>query len=484
MLQTTDHLTLVKALRQQISDVELEIALAESLTQNKQFFSVSFSIHSVDVLAAIEQLPNKDSFQYYWEKPSDEFSMAAAGELTRITQKGVLRFRNSSTEGKRLLNRVYHLKGIEHNNASVHLFGGFSFFDENNSTTWAGFEAASFTLPEWMIIRDGKCTILTATIPISYTDTHQSLQNRLIEALAKLEPVCNVGEYTNQNSPQIPVPYSIGVNSEFQHLHWVESVKRAKKCIEEGTFEKVVLARELKLDITKPVSETQILHKLRRQYPDCYSFLIRQDRSACFIGSTPERLAAFQSNFILTEGLAGSTSRGKSATEDAVLEHNLLQSTKDLHEHEIVLDAIEERLTPFSDTINHPNSPGVKKLSNVQHLFTPITATIKQGVSRTEVMKSLHPTPAVGGYPREKAVEFIRQHEDFDRGWYAAPIGWINANGNGEFVVAIRSGLIMEKEVRFFAGCGIVQDSDPNKEWEETNMKFIPMLSALDYAGS
>lgn len=104
-----------------------------------------------------------------------------------------------------------------------------------------------------------------------------------------------------------------------------------------------------------------------------------------------ERLAAFQSNFILTEGLAGSTSRGKSATEDAVLEHNLLQSTKDLHEHEIVLDAIEERLSPFTEDIKHPKKPGVKKLSNVQHLFTPITATIKQGVSRTEVMKNLHP---------------------------------------------------------------------------------------------
>ncbi len=483
-MQTTAQLSLIKSFQRQISESELKVALSESLKQNKAFFSVSFSIETVDVLAAIEQYQNKDTFQYYWEKPSDQFSIAAAGELTRIIQKGELRFRNSSSAGKNLLNQVYHLKGIEHQNATVHLFGGFSFFDENNSSIWTDFGAASFTLPEWMIIRDGECTILTSTIAISEAESIDSLLRRLQDTLVKLEPVCNVGEYTNQKSDQLPVPYSVGINTDFQHLHWVESVKRAKKCIEEGTFEKVVLARELKLDITKPVSETQVLHELRKQYPDCYSFLIRQDNSACFIGSTPERLAAFQSKFILTEGLAGSTSRGKSATEDAVLEHNLLQSTKDLHEHEIVLDAIEERLTPFSETISHPKRPGVKKLSNVQHLFTPITATIKEGVSRTELLKNLHPTPAVGGYPREKAVEFIRQHEDFDRGWYAAPIGWINANGNGEFVVAIRSGLIKENEVRFFAGCGIVQDSDPDKEWEETNMKFIPMLSALDYAGT
>ena len=112
------------------------------------------------------------------------------------------------------------------------------------------------------------------------------------------------------------------------------------------------------------------------------------------------------------------------------------------------------------------------------------TGKIFKSESKTELLKKLHPTPAVGGFPRAEAVKFIQQHEDFDRGWYAAPIGWINTSGNGEFAVAIRSGLIMKNQVRFFAGCGIVQDSDPQKEWEETNMKFIPMLTALKYAGS
>ena len=164
------------------------------------------------------------------------------------------------------------------------------------------------------------------------------------------------------------------------------------------------------------------------------------------------------------------------------MEYDLLHSNKDIHEQAIVLEAIKERLEPFSKEINHPNSPAIKKLSNVQHLYTPIRATMKDGISRTEVLKNLHPTPAVGGFPRNEAVEFIKKHENFDRGWYAAPVGWINASGNGEFIVGIRSGLITKEKVRFFAGCGIVQDSDPEKEWEETNMKFIPMLSALNYA--
>ena len=187
---------------------------------------------------------------------------------------------------------------------------------------------------------------------------------------------------------------------------------------------------------------------------------------------------------MLTEGLAGSTPRGKTATEDAVLEHELLNNQKELKEHNIVRDVIEENLNEYSLEVIHPTHPSVKKLSNVQHLYTPITARIRDGVSRTEVLKTLHPTPAVGGYPRDKAVAFIKETEDFDRGWYASPVGWINAHGNGEFVVAIRCGLIRKDEVRFFAGCGIVEDSDPEREWEETNLKFIPMLSALEYAGT
>ncbi|HBQ61496.1 MAG TPA: isochorismate synthase, partial [Balneolaceae bacterium] len=117
-----------------------------------------------------------------------------------------------------------------------------------------------------------------------------------------------------------------------------------------------------------------------------------------------------------------------------------------------------------------------------QHLYTPVHAKIKEGVSRTEVLSKLHPTPAVGGYPREAAMPYINKLEHFDRGWYAGPIGWINAYGEGEFVVAIRSGLINNNEVRFFAGCGIVEDSNPKKEWDETNLKFIPMLTALEHA--
>jgi menaquinone-specific isochorismate synthase len=474
---------LVNSFHSQINEDQLNDLIIRATETEKAFLAISISIDQIDVLAALEQVSNRDSFQYYWEKVSDEFSISAAGELARIKNEGDSRFRESSKKGKALLNNVYHHKAINHQNAEVHLFGGFSFFEKNNSRNWKTFGASSFTLPEWMIVREGKCTILTFAIELQFEFSTSEIKEEIYNRLQQLEPICNVEEYIT-NSVDKSSSIKIKDDSEFEHIHWIETVNRAKKCIDEGRFDKVVLARELIIDLPKSVKDTHILHNLRRQYPDCYCFLIRHENSSSFIGCTPERLASFKSNFILTEGLAGSISRGKTASEDVMLENNLLGSTKDLHEHEIVLSAIEQQLAPYSLSIKHPAAPSVKKLSNVQHLYTPITATIHEDVSRTEVLKNLHPTPAVGGYPRSEAVKFIQQHEDFDRGWYAAPIGWINTSGNGEFAVAIRSGLIMENQVRFFAGCGIVQDSDPQKEWDETNMKFIPMLTALEYAGS
>ena len=474
--------SILKTFDRQVKDGELLTHIQDALEQQKKYFAVSFSIQPIDVLAAIEQSRSKYSFQYYWEKPTDKFSIAAGGELERIVSKGSTRFRASSTQGKTLLNTVHHFKALNHSNAVVHLFGGFSFFDENNSETWQSFKSASFTLPEWTIICEGKTCVLTACIPINDLNDLGSVKQRFEETLINLEPIYNVQEYhVSENQNERSLNHLVS-DQHLDHVHWVETIERAKDHIYAGNFSKVVLARELVIKPEEPVQDTYILNRLRHQYPDCYSFLVRNNDEASFIGSTPERLASFNSNFVLTEGLAGSISRGKTASEDAKMEYDLLHSSKDIHEQAIVLEAIKERLEPFSKEINHPNSPAIKKLSNVQHLYTPIRATMKDGISRTEVLKNLHPTPAVGGFPRNEAVEFIKKHENFDRGWYAAPVGWINASGNGEFIVGIRSGLITKEKVRFFAGCGIVQDSDPEKEWEETNMKFIPMLSALNYA--
>ncbi|MFN1836077.1 isochorismate synthase MenF [Balneola sp. MJW-20] len=473
-------------LSDQIGVAELKKAFDHAHTKavkgRKNYFSYTFAIPSVDPLAVLEQHKITDQFQYYFEKPIDEFSIVAAGTVERIKTTGDDRFKEASRNGKELISRVHHFTSVQHHLASIHLLGGFSFFDHNVGQDWRDFGAGSFTLPEWVLIKDGKVTLVTITIPLSDKDQFGDLRNNLFSILDRLDHLCQAKNYSLDTEKGTSTQVDIPDQNSPAYKNWKQSVETAIDLIEQDAFKKVVIARDLKVKLDRPVSDTAILHYLRRQYPDCYSFLIRQNGESSFIGSTPERLASFRNRFVLTEGLAGSISRGKTASEDAKLEYELLHSQKDLSEHFYVLDAIEHNLEDFSDAVEHPDFPGIKKLSNVQHLYTPVRAKIKNGVSRTRVLEKLHPTPAVGGYPREDAISYINKLESFERGWYAAPVGWINARGEGEFVVAIRSGLIKKEEVKFFAGCGIVKDSDPQKEWEETNLKFIPMLTALEYA--
>jgi menaquinone-specific isochorismate synthase len=162
-----------------------------------------------------------------------------------------------------------------------------------------------------------------------------------------------------------------------------------------------------------------------------------------------------------------------------MFEQDLAVSSKEQQEHNFVVEDIQNRLKPFVDHFGMNEQPEIRKLANVQHLYTPIRASLKSNVDILSVIERLHPTPAVGGFPRKDAIPFIKKLENFERGWYASPVGWLNSKGRGEFGVAIRSGLLMGSSAHFYAGCGIVAESDPYDEWEETHLKFQPMLSAL-----
>ena len=140
---------------------------------------------------------------------------------------------------------------------------------------------------------------------------------------------------------------------------------------------------------------------------------------------------------------------------------------------------IKEAVLKTCTNVNIPNEPVLHPLKNLQHLYTPVTGTLKDEYSIFDCLKDLHPTPALGGTPTEDSLAYIREHELLDRGWYGAPIGWVDSNQNGEFAVAIRSGLIQGDEASLFAGCGVLADSDPEMEFEETRIKMLPMLNVL-----
>lgn len=251
-------------------------------------------------------------------------------------------------------------------------------------------------------------------------------------------------------------------------------------------LEKVVAARYEDLPLGREPNIRQILEDLMRQGPDCTTFGIGR-QGTWFVGATPERLATVEGRTVDTMAVAGSAARGGSEGEDRALSHGLLGSTKDLYEHIVVVNAITKGLRASCIRVERPPAPGILRLNGIQHLWTPIRGRLREGLGLLEVVSDLHPTPAVAGDPGDRAMEWIRRHEGWDRGLYGGPLGYVDGAGRGTFVVALRCGLVHVGSeggdrpwARLFAGAGIVAGSEPEREWQETELKLRTMRRVLE----
>jgi salicylate biosynthesis isochorismate synthase/menaquinone-specific isochorismate synthase len=266
---------------------------------------------------------------------------------------------------------------------------------------------------------------------------------------------------------------SVRPPSEFE-----ASVSAAVSRIREGELEKVVLAREVLLRAPAAYDVAAVFGAIRELFPACFCFCCGTPEAA-FIAASPELLIRRSGASASTVALAGSARRSSDPAVDDHIGERLLQSTKDRSEHEIVARRIVRRLRPHSVWVEPAPEPGLVKIANIQHLATPIHAQLADPRSAVELAGLLHPTPAVGGEPWPAAGELIDELEGMDRGWYAGPVGWMDATEDGEFCVGIRSALLRDREAHLFAGNGIVADSDPAAELAETEPKLEAMLPLL-----
>ncbi|PZO19518.1 MAG: isochorismate synthase [Leptolyngbya foveolarum] len=258
------------------------------------------------------------------------------------------------------------------------------------------------------------------------------------------------------------------------------SVAVVLKHIGQNGLHKVVLADVMDVVADVPFDGVRSLQTLRQNHPDCTVFSVGNGRGQSFIGASPERLLSIRENQITTDALAGSAPRGVTPGIDTQLAQTLLNSEKERYEHRVVVEFLLKQLRSLGLTPQCETAPQLMRLFHIQHLYTPISAPLKaHRVSPLEVLSRLHPTPAVAGVPRQQACELIRQQETFDRGLYAAPIGWIDTAGNSEFIVGIRSALIDGCSARLYAGAGIVSGSQPDKELAEIKLKLQSLLNAL-----
>lgn len=357
--------------------------------------------------------------------------------------------------------------------ARPRLFGGFAFHNGDGGhhpeADWTGFPDANFYLPAVSIVeRDGRSWLTTAAVGPDAASTAETALDRWREKLADA-------------SPPTASPPGITAQSQIPDRDaWIEQVEAAVERIDRGDLLKVVLAGAQTVDLAGSLSVPAALDRLGETYPDCYRFGFASERSdaGTFFGATPERLLRRKGRDVRTAALAGSTGRGDTQAEDEWLAEELADSRKDTHEHALVVDAIREQLDDFAESVV-TGERTVRQLATVQHLQTPIEATLATDVHVLSLVEALHPTPAVGGLPPDEALAAIREAEAFDRGWYAAPVGWFDAAGDGEFAVGIRSALARERQATLFAGAGIVADSDPDAEWDEIQLKYRPILDAV-----
>jgi menaquinone-specific isochorismate synthase len=258
-------------------------------------------------------------------------------------------------------------------------------------------------------------------------------------------------------------------------LYWLEAVATAVDRIRAGDLEKVVLARDHAVWSREPFDPLDLARRLTARFPRCHTFVVDG-----LVGATPELLLARRGRDVLSRVLAGTTGRSDDEAEDAALGAALLASDKDRREHVFAAESVREVLTPWCDELSHDAAPRLLRLDNVQHLATTFEGRLRDGRSSLEVVAALHPTAAVGGTPRAEAVALIHELEGMDRGRYAAPVGWTDVAGDGEWGIALRCAELAGARARLFAGVGIVAESLPEAELEETRLKLRAMQAALD----
>jgi isochorismate synthase len=256
---------------------------------------------------------------------------------------------------------------------------------------------------------------------------------------------------------------------------WCALVEQATKRMTDDGLRKVVLAREVTVTADQPFEIDVVLGRLRSTYPGCHVFAVDG-----FVGASPELLVSRAGDIVRSHPMAGTAPRGGDPTSDARLAASLLASAKDRQEHQITIDMVHDTLLPWCSYLDYEAEPSIVPVANVQHLATIVEGRLSSPApSVLELVRALHPTPAVCGSPRDEALAFIRAHEGFDRGRYAGAVGWVDGRGNGTWAVSVRCADIEGPVARVCAGNGIVADSDPATELAETRAKLQALLSAL-----
>ena len=409
---------------------------------------------------------------FTWSRPSAGVRVVAFGEAARCVPGA-----GEAGPGPLVarLTRPGQLSLIDGQNGSLPVppgpwLGGAAFDGaQPPGRTWSGFGAGRFIAPAWLSWSEGGrwfAAAFAAERGQLQAEVRAELQARLAAVLERLA------------LPDAPLPAQPPLEplrpQREARAWWEALVAAALGQIEAGALHKVVVARAIEVRAAGLLDPRPALLALSLRHPTCRVFSLRGDDGSWFLGATPELLCTVDGRALETEALAG-TARAADAA-------GLLRSAKDLREHRWVVDHLRAGLAQIAEQVSAPAAPRLRKLADVAHLLTPLTARLRAGVGPGEVVEALHPSPAVAGVPGPAALRFLARAEGLRRGLYAGMVGLLG-EGKAELAVALRSALLRGERARLFVGAGIVQGSSAEEEWRETELKAAAMLSALGAEG-
>jgi menaquinone-specific isochorismate synthase len=440
-------------------------ALAAHVADAPRVVRVTVALDAVDPLEWLRAQSHSE--QLYWSGRSAASAVAAVGVADRLQTA------TSADPNRTALEQQLQIRfGQADPDAAVRYYGGWAFDpDQSLDDGWDAFGTHRFVLPRFELRTEAS---ETATLACNLIMPHDG---------RRIEAILNAVDRLVWPAGAAPVdlPAAVARTNRPRRDAWLRMVRWALEQIDDDALDKVVLARRSTFDFLNTLAPADLLHRLHATTPNCFHFLFQPADATAFIGASPERLVSRCGDRVRTEAVAGTRSRGDSARADAALRDELLESEKDRREHAFVADAIRQRLEALCTAVEQDRAASEMRLARGRHLRSEFQGHLRDDVSTFDVLRALHPTPAIGGVPTEAAVRAIRNQEPFARGWYAGPVGWIGPD-EAEFAVAIRSGLVRDNTLALYSGAGIVDGSVPEAEWDEIEQKIGDFAAVIDLA--
>jgi isochorismate synthase len=421
-------------------------------------------------------LPRGLSDYRFWSHPESRHYLLGLGRAACTTASGEHRLQHICTTFRQLREGWTQLDP-DRTGLAPCAFSAFA-FDPHDAMQggWKGFPNTVLEVPSMLMQRQGMTTAMTFTCR---ADGPASRATVLGGWLRTAEQVM-ISLLSPSSSPAYPNPLT-NVAAEPDDEAWLGLADRAVSSIRAGALRKVVLGRRISVRARRRLDAARVVSALAYRYPGC-TLLAADGEEGTLVAASPERLVSVRDGRVASDAIAGTASRSANEALDIRLAHALLGCAKSRHEHDLVVNHIADALAPLCTDVSVPTMPEVLGLRFVQHLWSPLAGQLRSERCLLDLLHRLHPTPAVGGTPTDDALAWLDEHELLQRGWYTGAAGWVTANGDGDFAVMLRCALIDGHRAELYAGAGIVADSDPAAELEETELKLQTMLDALQDA--